>query len=154
MAKPIPFFRNTHAARARRAKAMLLPMPRATADELALQAHVALDALRRGQGSVPAAQTMTQAMILAGFLTEAGYGAATDEQMRDAEQAVSAAFDRGRETGEWVFDAETFALFATIVTAYDNQLQKAPLGAIADASDRLDRFCAGQPSQNANRKRA
>jgi hypothetical protein len=58
MAKTIPFTRNTHAARARRAKTLLLPMPRASADELSLQVHITLDALRRSRGNVHAAQTM------------------------------------------------------------------------------------------------
>jgi hypothetical protein len=74
MAKTLPFSGNTQATRARAAKTMLLPLPRATADELALQTHLALDSLGRGQGSVGAAQTVTQAMVLAGFIAEAGYG--------------------------------------------------------------------------------
>lgn len=133
---------------------MLLPVPRQTADGLALQVHVALDALRRGQGSMNDAQTMTQAMILTGFITESGYGDATAEQLSQAERAVSQVFDRGRETGQWYFDDAAFALFAPIVTAYDRQLQKAPLWAIAEASDRLNRFGAGESYQNASRKHA
>ena len=55
---------------------MLLPMPRATADELALRVHLALATMRAGVGSVRNAQTLTQTMILTGFIAEAGYGAA------------------------------------------------------------------------------
>jgi len=95
---------------------------------------------------VHAAQTMTQAMILAGFLAEAACGCATYEQICDAERAVSDAFDRGRDTGERSFDGATFALFATIATTYDRQLHTAPLWASFKGSDRLDRFSAGQPT--------
>jgi hypothetical protein len=79
-------------------------MPRASADDLALRVHIALDAMRRGQGDVHAAQTLTQAMILTGILARAAYGEATFEQMRQAEADISAAFDRGRDTGEWRLD--------------------------------------------------
>ncbi|CAE6863474.1 hypothetical protein R69746_07942 [Paraburkholderia aspalathi] len=129
-------------------------MPRASADELSLQVHIALDALRRGCGNVQAAQTMTQAMILTGLLAEAGYGTATFDQMQSAESVISAAFDRGRDTGVWILDEDGFAQFATIATTYDYQLQRAPLSAIADASDRLDRFRAGESFDQVTRKRA
>lgn len=154
MAKTIPFTRSTQAARARRAKALLLPMPRKSADELSLQVHIALDAMRRAKGCVSAAQALTQVMILTGFMAEAGYGAATFEQMRNAEQAISTAFDRGRDTGEWMLDDDAFAQFATIVTTYDYQLQRAPLSVVANASERLERFRAGESFDQSARRRA
>lgn len=154
MAKPIPFSRSPQAARARRSKALLLPMPRHSADELSLQIHIALDAMRRGHGNAGAAQILTQTMILTGFLAEAGYEAATFEQLRSAEKAISAAFDRGRDSGEWTLDDEAFEQFATIVTTYDRQLLRAPLSAIAAASDRLDRFRMGESFDQSARRRA
>lgn len=104
MPKTLPFARHPNSARARRAKTMLLPMPLATADELPLRVHLTLATMRAGAGSVRDAQTLTQTMILTGFIAEAGYGAATYEQLVVAEAAISAAFDRGRDTanGGWV----------------------------------------------------
>ena len=154
MARTIPFSRNPQGTRARRAKTLLLPMPRAASDELSLQVHVALDAMRRGMGNANAARTLCQVMILTGLLAEAGYGSATFEQMRSAEQVISSAFDRGRDTGRWVLDDSGFAQFATIVSTYDHQLQRAPFAAIADASDRLERFRAGESFEHMARKRA
>lgn len=154
MPHPIPLSRNTGAARARHAKAMLLPITRQTADELALRVHLALDALRRGAGSVTDAQTLTQTMLLTGFLAESGFGSATGEQLGAAEQAVSAVFDSGRETGEWRLDGDGFTLFAAIVGNYDEQLHRAPLWVMTDASERLDRFTAGMSYQTPVRKRA
>jgi hypothetical protein len=111
-------------------------MPRPEADRLSLHADIALDAMHRGQGNVNAAQRLCQAVILTGLLAEAGYGIATCEQMHDAETVISTAFDRGCDSGRQ---------FAAIVTTYDRQLQRrAPLSAIAGASDRLDRFRAGE----------
>ncbi|MFM0420374.1 hypothetical protein [Paraburkholderia aromaticivorans] len=154
MAQPIPLSRNAGVARARHAKAMLFPIARQTADDLALRVHLALDALRRGAGSMTDAQTLTQIMLLTGFLAESGFGSATSEQMSAAERAVSTVFDIGRETSRWSLDDAGFALFATIATNYDQQLHSAPLWAITDASERLDRFTAGMPYQAPIRKRA
>ena len=154
MAQPIPLSRNTGAARARHAKAMLLPVARQTADDLALRVHLALDVLRRGAGSMTDAQTLTQIMLLTGFLAESGFGSATCDQLGAAERAVSAVFDTGRETGQWSLDSAGFALFASIATNYDQQLHSAPLWAITDASERLDRFTSGMSYQTPVRKRA
>ncbi|MBB5510999.1 hypothetical protein HDG35_007296 [Paraburkholderia sp. JPY681] len=154
MARTIPFYTSPQAVRARRSKTLLLPMPRAQADELSLQVHIALDAMRRGQGTLNAAQTLCQAMIVVGLLAEAGYGSATVEQMQDAEEVIGSAFDRGRDTGVWMLDDDGFAQFATIVSTYDDQLRRAPVAVIADASDRLDRFRAGETFEQTARRRA
>jgi hypothetical protein len=154
MPKTLPFVRNPNSARARRAKTMLLPMPSATADELALRVHLALATMRAGVGSVRDAQTLTQTMILTGYIAEAGYGAATYEQLVVTEAAISAAFDRGRDTGEWRLDEGAASVFAVIVTTYDEQLRQAPLWAVAGASERLDRFQAGEVYRRTDRKLA
>ncbi|TDN59035.1 hypothetical protein [Paraburkholderia sp. BL10I2N1] len=154
MAKTISFRQSPQAARARKNRTLLLSMPRASADDLALRVHVALDALSRGCGNVHAAQTLTQTMILTGFLAEAGYGEATFEQMQQAEADISGAFDRGRASGEWQLDDAAAARFAVIASTYDYQLQRAPLWAVADASDRLDRFVSGESFDRVIRKRA
>ncbi|WP_035561410.1 MULTISPECIES: hypothetical protein [Burkholderiaceae] len=154
MAQPIPLSRHTGAARARHAKVMLLPIARQTADDLALRVHLALDALRRGAGSMIDAQTLTQTMLLTGFLAESGFGSASGEELGAAERAVSMVFDIGRDTGEWRLDSAGVALFAAIATNYDQQLHRAPLWAITEASERLDRFTAGMTYQTPARKRA
>lgn len=154
MAQPIPLSRNAGAARARHAKAMLLPLPRQVADDLALRVHLSLDALRRGVGGMTDAQTLTQIMLLTGFLAESGFGKMTGEELGAADRAVAAVFDIGRLTGEWRLDGTGFALFARIATNYDRQLHSAPLRIVTDASDRLDRFIAGAPDQTPMRKRA
>ena len=127
-------------------------MPRAEADRLALQVHIALDAMRRGQGNAAAAQTLCQVMILTGLLAETGYGEATFEQMREAEAVICAAFDRGRDSSEWTLDEDGFRQFAVIASTYDAQLQRAPITAIVEAGDRLERFRAGESFER--RKRA
>jgi hypothetical protein len=154
MAQPIPFSRNTGAARARHAKAMLLPIARQIADDLALRVHLALDAMRRGAGSMTDAQTLMQALLLTGFLADSGYGSTSAELHTTAERAVSEAFDIGRDTGQWKLNDTGFELFSLIATNYDQQLHRAPLWAVTQASERLDRFTAGMPYQAVERKRA
>jgi hypothetical protein len=69
-------------------------------------------------------------------------------------QSVSAAFDRGRDTGEWRLDEGAASQFAAIVTTYDEQLRGVPMWAVDEASERLDRFKAGETYQRADRKLA
>ena len=148
MAKTIPFPGAAQAAQARKAKARLLPMPRATADQLALEAHLALDILRRGQGRTCDAQTLLQAMILVGLLVDRGHGHLERPAYRAADAIICECFDRGRATNEWILDDGGFRAFARIVTLYDEQLCRAPLAALAEASDQLDRLKAvenGEP---------
>jgi hypothetical protein len=154
MAKPFPFQKSPQAAQARKNRTLLLPMPRVHADELSMRVHVALDAMWRGCDNVHAAQTLTQAMILVGFLAESGYAEATFEQMQQAESDISAAFDLGRNTGEWRLEDDAASRFADIVTTYDAQLRRAPLWAIAKASDNLERLHSGGSSENIARKQA
>lgn len=154
MAQPIPLSRTAGATRARHAKAMLLPLPRQVADDLALRVHLSLDALRRGVGGMTDAQTLTQIMLLTGFLAESGFGTVTRDELGAADRAVAAVFEIGRLTGKWYLDDAGFARFATIATNYDRQLHSAPLWAVTEASDRLDRFVAGVPDQTPVRKRA
>lgn len=133
---------------------MLLPIARQIADELALRAHLSLDNLRRGVGGITDAQALTQIMLLSGFLSESGFSSVALEQLERAERAASALFDAGRHTDEWQLDSDGFILFAEIVANYDDQLHAAPLWAITDASEKLDRFTAGMQPQTPVRKRA
>ncbi|BFG75167.1 hypothetical protein PTKU46_32000 [Paraburkholderia terrae] len=154
MAKTIPFPGSNQAARARQAKAMLLPIPRSMAVELILPVHIALDALRRGAGSMSAAQTLTQTMLLTGFLCDLGYGEMTYDQLRTADQALAVTFERGRSSDEWRIDEAHVDLLSQIVSTYDAQLQRAPLSALTDASARLDRIMANGDAEPTIRKQA
>ncbi|WP_321868441.1 hypothetical protein [Paraburkholderia tropica] len=154
MAKTIPFpAQHIQATRARRhrAKAELLPMPRASADELALQVHLALAALRAG-GSQHDAQALLHAHVLAQSIADAGYGDLTPEQVRPADEAIIACFSRGGAQGEWRLDDAQFEAVRPVINVYDVQLQSAPMWVLTDASERLERMRAGEAAQA--RKRA
>ena len=153
MARTIPFPPRSQAGRARRSKAMLLPIPRAVANELALQVHLALAALRRG-GTGDDARAMLHAHVLAQSIAEAGYGVLEPEHVRLADAALIACFERGNTGGGWQLDEAGFAALAQLVTVYDRQLQSAPLWALTEASERLERMGASETSQQALRKSA
>ncbi|WP_321887855.1 hypothetical protein [Paraburkholderia bannensis] len=154
MAKTLPFPQHIQAARARRhrAKGDLLPMPRASADELALQVHLALAALRAG-GSQHDAQAILHAHWLAQASADAGYGTLTPEQIGPADEAILACFSRGGAHGEWLIDEAQFDAIKIVIAVYDQQLQSAPLWVLTEASERLERVRAGDTRQQA-RKRA
>lgn len=154
MPRPIPFQASPQAARARLNKALLLPIPRAVADELSLAAHVALAGLRAGHGWIEGAQRLTEVMLTASFLAEAGYGPFTVEKLVASDAAMAAVFEHGRENGEWALDADAYEWFASIVCLHDWQLRNAPMFALAEAGDRLDRYKAGVPLVAPKQKRA
>jgi hypothetical protein len=139
MARTIPFPRQAQAAQARRNKAMLLPIPRATADALALQVHLALASLRAG-GADRDAQALLHAHVLATSMADAGYGTLTQAQVSAADAALLACYERGRTGAGWSLDGMEFDAVAAIVTVYDEQLQRAPLWALTEASERLERM--------------
>ncbi|SAL40166.1 Fis family transcriptional regulator [Caballeronia turbans] len=147
MSRTLPFQRSPQATRARLSKAQLLPIPRAVADELALAAHMSLTALRSGSPDIAPAQHITEAMYLAKFLAEAGHGDFAHDELLRADQAMAAVFDAGRTSGSWTLAAEDFDRLAAIVSLYDHQLRRASLGALSVASERLERFKAGEPYQ-------
>jgi hypothetical protein len=147
MSRTLPFQRSPRATRARLSKAQLLPIPRAVANELALTAHMSLTALRHGATDVAPAQQITEAMYLAKFLAEAGHGDFAHEELLLADRAMAAVFDAGRASGTWTLPADDFERLAAIVSLYDHQLRRASLAALSVASERLERFKAGEPYQ-------
>lgn len=137
----------------RHGKTMLLPIPRAKADELGLRNHIALASMRSGKGSMSAAQTLLEAIVLTGFLAEAGYGQFEPARWTEAEKAVCDAIDRGNKTEHWSLEPVDAGKLEEIVTLYDQQLRDAPLSAVAEAGERLTRFKAGQPFGLARKRR-
>ncbi|KND58032.1 hypothetical protein BSCH_02261c [Candidatus Paraburkholderia schumanniana] len=154
MSRTIPFQRSSQATRARLSKAQLLPIPRAVADELALGAHMSLAALRSGSTDIAPAQHITEAMLLAKFLAEAGHGNFAHEELILADQTMAAVFDAGRTSGIWALLPEDFERLAAIVSLYDHQLRRATLGALSAASERLERFKAGEAYQPMHARKA
>lgn len=134
--------RNVRSAQAQHSKARLLPLPRAASSFTALRAHIALDLLRRGQGSASSIRLLADVMCLVAYMVELGYCITSQEQIDDADGSVARSFDWAERTGEWRLDERGVAAFAPFVTAYDKLLQYVPVGALATAYDALDRIRA------------
>lgn len=154
MPTTLPFARSPQATQKRLSKAQLLPIPRAVADNLALQAHLSLEALRAGSPDIGPAQHVTEVMLLARFLAEAGHGCFPDEALRDADATMASAFDRGERSRIWTVDANEVEPLAAIVSLYDHQLRRASLGALTAASARLEQLKAGEPYRDLQKRRA
>ncbi|MDR5762949.1 hypothetical protein [Caballeronia sp. LZ035] len=146
MTRSVPFKRSAQAVRARLTKSRLLPIPRGVGDQLALQAHLSLAGLRSGVEDVRLAHSVTEVILLTKFLAEAGHGDVSHEMLLAANRAMAEIHDGATKTGKYAAPTEAaFSLLSAIVSTYDHQLQTAPLGALTDANDRLQRFKAGEP---------
>ncbi|MGF6267149.1 hypothetical protein OKW49_008143 [Paraburkholderia youngii] len=148
MIKPVSFVsRAAQVANARHAKAMLLPLPRAKANATALRIHITLDLLRRGKGSLHCAHVMADVMFLVTLVADLGFGAVTQAQIRSAEVAIEACVECGHRTGKWHLDHAGFDSFSSMVTIYDRQLHRAPVGVLSLAYERLKYFRAKQRAE-------
>lgn len=155
MSRSVPINRSARAVRARMTKAQLQPIPRASQDRLALQAHLSLAGLRTGVADIGLAHILTEVTLLAKFLGEAGHGEVSHEMLLGANRAMTEVHAAGRKTGKYILPSHAaFSLLAAIVCMYDHQLQIAPLGALRDAGDRLQRFKAGEPYRSLQKGRA
>ncbi|WP_175891625.1 hypothetical protein [Burkholderia cepacia] len=145
MAKPpSSFARVQQAAASRKAKSRLLPMSRQDADRIALRYHLALAAVRTGQGERIHLQLLLQTIVLASFIGDAYAAALCPNAIGTVEQCILQAIRRGEESATWTLDEEAIELCAAIATHHDHQLKTAPLAVIDDATRRLDRFLGDQ----------
>jgi len=154
MARTLPFPCSPQARRALLAKLALVPMPKQEADVLSLHAHCALQALLDGRGWVSGVQSLTEVLILTSFVAEVGYGEISSQTWIGAEAALNAAFKAGRETGIWEIDSTRLNCVGAVLAAHDAQLARAPLGVLANASERLERLKRGEPERLLQKKRA
>ncbi|MCA7955772.1 hypothetical protein LGM43_36685 [Burkholderia seminalis] len=141
MAKPpSSFARVQQAAASRKAKSRLLPMSRLDADRVAPRYHLALAAVRSGQGERIHLQLLLQMIVLASFIRDAYAASLCPEAIGKVEQGLLQAVRRCEQSAAWTLDDEAIALCAAIATHHDHQLRTAPLAAIDDATRRLNRF--------------
>lgn len=127
---------------------LLLPMPRAEADELVLMYRAALEAAKLGYTDASLTRRLFTAVLLTRFLTEAGHGLLNAHVLEEADKQLTTTYEHGNETGDWTCLPETIALLTRILNEHDRQLRETPLHILLDASDRLDRIIeqAGTPA--------
>jgi hypothetical protein len=94
-------------------------------------------------------QVLAEVVVLARFLSEAGYGRLEQEALIACNQVIAAAFDKGRESGVWEIDAQGYEWLAKVVQLHDQQLRTVTMGDLSTASRRLDKFKAQGSSRQA-----
>jgi hypothetical protein len=114
-----------------------------------------MEALRGDCDEIAPAQHITEVVLLAKFLSEAGHGEFSHETLLAADRAMAQVFEGGRERGIWRVSSDAaFDLLTAVVCVYDQQLQSVSLGALTTASERLERFKGGEAYQPLQKRRA
>lgn len=125
-------------------KRQLLPMPRQEIEQMSLQYHAVLEAIRMRQGSAYGMRILLQMIVLTGFIDQARRQDIRIDALMAAERGIQAAFDRGERDDVWMFDEETDALVATLLAWHDDQLRTVPLAVLMEAVERMDRLIDGK----------
>jgi hypothetical protein len=132
-----------------RSTAMIQPMVPAKANEISLDYHMTLEALRSGVGDQYHIGSMAQAVYMAMLLSQRGYGVAGPDLFREAEKVILRCRKAKLETGVCIVDKDAYALMAQIVTLFDQQLAVVPVGELTTANERLKKiFSAANAQRN------
>ncbi|MFM0610287.1 hypothetical protein PQR05_38045 [Paraburkholderia sediminicola] len=123
---------------ARLNRTLLLPMPRSVADEVSLQHHTALAALRMKQGSEYSLTALMQMIVVTAFVDEASHHELRVDALRRAEKMINTALERGRTGGGWYLEPEATEYVAALICYHDDQLCHTPLKVLAKALERLE----------------
>lgn len=116
------------------------PMAPAKANEISLDYHMTLEALRSGVGDQYHIGSMAQAIYMAMLLSQRGYGFARPDLFRDAEQVILLCRQAKLETGVGIVDEDAYALLGQILTLFDQQLAVVPVSELTMANERLKKI--------------
>uniref|UniRef100_UPI003BEEF437 hypothetical protein n=1 Tax=Burkholderia arboris TaxID=488730 RepID=UPI003BEEF437 len=125
-------------------KRLLLPLPREEIEQMSLQYHAALEAIRMKQGSAHGMRILLQMIILTGFIDDARRQDIRADVLTAAERGILVAFERGERESVWTFDESTDELVATLLAWHDDQLCTAPLAVLMEAIERVGRMTEGK----------
>ncbi|PNE56713.1 hypothetical protein A8H39_13200 [Paraburkholderia fungorum] len=123
---------------------MLLPVPAVDARAISLENHLALVAMRSGQGNVDLVLGLFKIVYMAYFLHEALRARTEPDLFRDAEHVLMRTTARANRGEAWSIPAEDVSCLERIVTLYDRYLATLPAHRFISARDRLQRFLAGK----------
>jgi hypothetical protein len=127
---------------------MLLPPTAQSIRAQSLRGHLALEALRAGSGNGHLLSELIHVLYVAGYLQEAGFGAADAALYAQAEQVLERSAARATAENIWrLDDAEALAL-ERLLTLHDEQLQQNPVNAMREAHKRLVRFTQSSRSRH------
>ncbi|MEW6346605.1 MAG: hypothetical protein AB1704_38715, partial [Pseudomonadota bacterium] len=116
-------------------KAMLLPVPAVDARAISLENHLALVAMRSGQGNVDLVLGLFKIVYMAYFLHEALRARTEPDLFRDAEHVLMRTTARANRGEAWSIPAEDVSCLERIVTLYDRYLATLPAHRFISARD-------------------
>jgi hypothetical protein len=118
----------------------LLPIAPGKARTLSLKSHLALAALRQGQGNADLASELLKTLYLTFFANEAERRNGLFETFLAAERALKACIHHAVMADEWRLDASHCEVIEAVLRAYDAQLASLPVHKIEAAKVRLGRM--------------
>lgn len=124
---------GVHRTQSRLNKKLLLPVDRTFATKLCLTHHLSLAACREDAGSDFLMSQLVRSLYMTYFLWRDGFGKAMPQLFEDAEGALEASLNKGRNSGVWRMDAECVEVIGKVLLIHDDQLAAAPLHRVLDA---------------------
>ncbi|PZR48600.1 hypothetical protein [Paraburkholderia fungorum] len=115
-------------------------MPRKEASEHALRARIALERLRNGEADRPLVNLVSQDIIIAGFITRAGYGKLDVEDIDRVERGLADVLVEADRTGVWHVSGQLIDALAVVVSEYDRQLSVSRMEIVVRESDYLEKL--------------
>ncbi|WP_434116201.1 hypothetical protein [Paraburkholderia caffeinilytica] len=118
---------------------MLLPLPTAKMRAVSLENHLALAAMRTGNGNVDQMSCLLKAVYLAWFLRDGGAGEHVDF-FREAECALECYATHAEQHRGWALAEDECGAIESILALHDRQLISIPAHRYAAAWEQLKRF--------------
>jgi hypothetical protein len=120
---------------------MLLPLPPATTRVLSLENHLALVAIRSGNGEADHVSCLLKVLYLAWFMLEEP---PVDERalFRHAEAVLDRSMIGSEHEGRWALPPDDYTVIERILTLHDRQLATLPAHRYAFAWKQLTRLAA------------
>ena len=115
-------------------------MPRRQSSDLALRARIALERLRNGEADRSLINLVSQATIIAGFITRAGHGKLDIADIERVERELGAVLVEADRTGTWDVPERLIEGLTAVINEYDRQLCVTRMEVIARASDHLGKL--------------
>ena len=115
-------------------------MPRRQSSDLALRARIALERLRNGEADRSLINLVSQATIIAGFITRAGHGKLDIADIERVERELGAVLVEADRTGTWDVPVRLIEGLTAVINEYDRQLCVTRMEVIARASDHLGKL--------------
>lgn len=129
-------------------KALLLPMSRNEAANLALRTRIVLERLRNGEAGRALVNHMCQIVLITGYITRAGFGRLDIHDIDRVEHNLDRVLAGADRTGEWSLPDSLIGELTTVVNEYDRQLATTRVEIVARASEHLERLLLLAASQH------